>query len=663
MIATDTRRVPPPARLRRLLLGAALGAAFAADAAPADLTALDLEQLLRLTVTGASKYEQKQSEVPASVTVITRREIKTFGWRTLEEALGSLPGIHTTYDRQYAYLGARGFGLPGDYSTRVLVNIDGNRFNEPTYDAGPFGQALPLDIDLIERIEFIPGPGGAVYGQNAMFGVVNIVTRRGADLDGAELAAAYQHPQALREGRATWGRRFASGLDVMVSVSGMQSRGEDRRFDFGALGTSGVAAGLDGGRDRELYARVAQGAWSLQHVYGNNRKDDPTGAYLSDPLVAGSYQADRYALTQLRFDESDASGNLQFSVRLFAGDSRYRGMLTYGTPLLSYANTRWHGGELRLVSTAWSGHKLMLGLEAQANTRLDQGVRDIADPSNDLLIARNGHRIGVYAQDEWRLAPSWTATAGLRIDHNDTTGTKPSPRAALIWQADPATTVKALYGRAHRAPNVFERDYGDGVTQVPNPALKGESIDTLEGIVDRRIGRDVTLRASVYRWTMDALVTLGIDPVSGLSQYQSGGTVSARGVELSADKTWTSGARLRGSVSLQDVKQSSGSALPNSPEVLARLNLSGPLPWAGLRAGYEWRYDALRRTLNGDALGGYAVSNLVLGTQALASGLEVSLAISNLFDKRYAHPGAETNWQDALVQDGRAVRLQATLKF
>ena len=190
--------------------------------------------------------------------------------------------------------------------------------------------------------------------------------------------------------------------------------------------------------------------------------------------------------------------------------------------------------------------------------------------------------------------------------------------AAGIWQASAATSVKALYGRAYRAPNVFEREYGDGVSQVPNASLKGESIDTLEAVIDHRIGRDVTLRASVYRWTMDDLVALGIDPVSGLSQYQSGGAVSARGVELSADKTWVSGARLRGSLSLQDVKQSSGAALPNSPDMLAKINLSGPLPWAGLRAGYEWRYDTKRLSLDGTQLSGYAISNLVLGTQALA---------------------------------------------
>ncbi len=171
--------------LRALCLALACAITTHSHAA-SDITSLSLEQLLEVNIVGASKYEQKQSEVAAAVSIITRQEIKAFGWRTLAEALASLPGVHTTYDRQYTYLGTRGFGLPGDLTARVLIAINGNRVNDPVYDGGPAGREFPLDLDLVERIEFIPGPGGAVYGQNAMFGVVNVVTRTGATVDGAD---------------------------------------------------------------------------------------------------------------------------------------------------------------------------------------------------------------------------------------------------------------------------------------------------------------------------------------------------------------------------------------------------------------------------------------------------------------------------------------------
>ena len=654
----------PTALAHALLLYAALAAAGAVHAAEAaDLTTLSLEQLLEVKVVGASKYAQKQSEVAAAVSVITRGEIKAFGWRTLAEALASLPGIHTTYDRQYSYLGTRGFGLPGDLTARVLISINGNRVNDPVYDGGPVGRDFALDLDLVERIEFIPGPGGAVYGQNAMFGVVNVITRTGADIDGAELAAAWQRPQSLREGRVSWGQRLDNGADVLLSVSGLRSRGEDRFYEFGSTGLAGVAAGLDAERDQEFYARVARGAWAFDLVHGNRAKKDPTASFFNVPLVPAYFFHDSHSLAQLQYQDAFADGTLQISGRLFAGRYRYNGTFTYGTVVSFPAEGDWRGTEWRALSTAVAGHKLMLGLEAQDNRRTDQSVIDVADPANSFKIARSGYRVGLYAQDEWRVADTVTATLGLRIDRNDKTGTKSSPRAALIWQATTATTLKALYGRAHRAPNAYESEYDDVFSQVRNPALNGERIDTVEFVADYRAGPDLALRGSLYQWRMHDIVTLGIEPVSGLTQYQSGESVKARGLELSADKTWSGGARLRGSVSLQDLAYAGGAGLLNSPKLLGKINLSAPLPWAGLRAGYELRYDSTRLSLDGSRLGGYALSNLHLRTGALARGLDLSLTLSNLFDKRYAQPGADTNWQNALEQDGRTVRLAAEYSF
>jgi len=662
---TTSRRQSDPlfALLRAFGFAAGMAAAALPARAATDLTALGLEQLMALTVVGASKYEQRQHEVAAAVTIVTRSEIKAHGWRTLADVLGSLPGVHVTYDRQYTYLGTRGFGVLGDSNVRLLLTINGNRINDPLYDGASAGRELPLDLDLVERIEFIAGPGGAVYGQNAMFGVVNIVTRSGADVNGAELAIAAEHAPALREGRATWGRRLAGGVDVLVSVSGQRAAGADRFYDYGAAGVSGVASGLDAERDRELFARIAGGRWHFDFTHGSRRKGDPTAGFLSDPLVAGQHQSDAYTLGQLRYSEQLRGDTLQLTGRVFAGRYRYDSILSYGTLFAFPAQADWHGTEWSLVSTAVAGHKLMLGFEAQRNARTDQFALDLAAPANDIRIPASGRRVGVYLQDEWRLHPALTATLGLRVDDDGTPRLRTSPRAGLIWQAAAATTLKALYGRAHRAPNMYESRYTDGLALVANPALAGERIDTFEIVADQRVGRELGLRASIYEWTMHDQITLGTDPASGLSQYRSGGTVRARGIELSADRTWASGARLRGSVSRQHVDDATGVRLPNSPHWLAKLAATAPLPFAGLRLGWELRCESSRRTLAGAELGGHAVSNLNLVTDALGEGIELSLGVHNLFDRRYAHPGADTNWQDALQQDGRNVRIALTARF
>jgi iron complex outermembrane receptor protein len=648
-----------------LAMLAGLGLAAGPARAATDLAELSLDALLEVPIVGASKYEQRQNAVAAAASVITRKEIKTFGWRTLAEALNSLPGVHITYDRQYTYIGNRGFGLPGDYNTRLLVLINGNRLNDATYDSALLGREFPLDIDLIERIEFIPGPGGAVYGRNAIFGVVNVITRAGIDVDGAELAAAYQSPQSLWHGRATWGKVLDNGADVLLSVSGLDAQGEDRFYVFPGAGPDGadlasVASGLDGERDQEAYARIARGPWSFGLFYGNRRKDDPTAGYFSDPLAPGQYQRDRYVLAQLQYQDSFAGDTLQVLGRLFLNQERYTGIFNYGTQYRSTGSSDWRGGELRLLSTALADHKLMVGVEYQDNARADQTYEDLANPDNNRIdIPTSGYDLGVYAQDEWSLTDNLTATLGLRVDFTDVIDTQWSPRLGLIWQATPATTLKALYGRAHRAPNAYERDYDDGEFQLANPALGGETINTLELVVDHRVAPDLSLRGSVYQWTMLDFITFDSERL----QFQSGDTVKARGLELSVDKTWDWGGRLRGSVSYQDVAFANGGGLNNSPMFLGKLNFSSPLPFAGLRLGYELQYDSERQAVDGTDLDSYWLSNLNLMAEGWAKGLEVSLGIYNLFDERYQHPLPEGNWTNALEQDGRSVRLKLDYRF
>src|SRR5690606_13319070 len=279
--------------------------------------------------------------------------------------------------------------------------------------------------------------------------------------------------------------------------------------------------------------------------------------------------------------------------------------------------------------------KLMLGIEGQESPRSEQVIPVSSDPADNLLISSPGHRFGVYAQDEWQISGRLTATLGLRFDHNDATGSAASPRTGLIWQATPATTVKALYGRAHRAPNAYELDYDDGATLVGNPALRGERIDTLELVSDHRVDHATTLRASLYQWDLKRLIVLGLHPASAIPQYQSGEDITARGAELSLDRTWDSGVRLRSSVSLQDVETRDGAGLVNSPNVLGKANLSGMLPWGGIRASYELHYEAQRLTNDGSHLGGYTISNFALSRSIGRRGLDTSLAIYNLFDKHY----------------------------
>lgn len=650
----------------QIIFAGALSAYLLPAFASANLEQLSLEELMKISIVGASKYEQKQQQVAAAVSIITRKDIRTYGWRTLNEALASLPGIHPTYDYQYEYLGTRGFGLPGDFNTRVLITINGNRINDATYDQGPTGRDFPLDIDLIERIEFIPGPGSAVYGQNAMLGVVNIVTRKGSDIKGAELSASYQTVETMPQERITLGKQFDNGTDALISFSALQSRGANRFFEFGDSGISGIAHRLDGEDVKQMFARVSNGPFSFDFIYGNRHKGDPIGMFFTDPLTKGASVIDRRLNTQIQYNDNFLNDTLNVLGRAFLGRYSFEQPGFYsGEKTLSTGPSDWHGVELRLLSTAFAEHKIMAGFEYQNNTSITQAFHNFDNPDENIRVKSSVMRLGFYVQDEWSITDTLSVTAGLRYDYNQWIGNRLSPRGALIWQATPKTTLKALYGRAHRSPNSYERDYGDGISQVANPGLHSEAVDTAELVADYLPYPTLNLRATMYAWDMYNLITLGTDPISGFSQYQQdSGKVRARGGELSLDKTWDWGARFRSSFGVQNIEQRN-SQLLNAPYYLGKLNFSIPIPLiSGLRAGFELQYYGRRKTLDGSYADSYVLSNLNMVTDVRwIKGLEASLSFYNLFNEHYHHPAADTNWQNVLIQPGRTVRFRLDYRY
>lgn len=642
------------------LLGGLLLAAGQGAWASFDPTQMSLEALMDTPVVGASKYAQAQTRVAAAVSVITREDIRRHGWRTLGQALSSLPGFHTSYDRQYTHAGTRGLALPEDYNTRLLITLNGLRLNEPTYDSVMAGPELPVDLDLIERIEVIPGPGGAVHGQNALFGVVNLVTRRGADLDGTELSAGWTWPQQTRHARLSTGGQTEQGTDFLLSASTLRSAGEDRFYDYGLAG-SGMAAGMDGERDDELFLRLAGTAWSWDLSLGDRRKDDPTAAGNVDPLTPGTYIRDRYLQSQLQLEHDWDGGRQQLLARFSLGAYRFSSAAHYGGEAYWFTGSGdARGLDLRWVNSAFAAHRFMLGVEWQDLPRQDQSGEYLPDPFYSLFYRTQGWRAGVYAQDEWQLTDRLVATLGLRADRSPVNGTHFNPRLALIWQPDTSSTYKLLYGRAHRSPNAYERDWRvtDDNYPVLLPAIRPERIDTLEWVADRRLSPDWSVRASAYHWVLQDLIRWNEDAFA----FVSAPRVTARGLELSMNRVWASGPRLRGSLSWQDARRRDGAPLPNTPRWMAKVHAGLPLP-AGWQAGLEALAEGARFDDSGQRRRGPVLLNLHLLSGELQPGVRVALGVQNLLDQRVRQPLGPGEWMQDVEQDGRSLSLKMEARF
>ena len=198
---------------------------------------------------------------------------------TLEER--SVRGFYTTYDRNYSYVGVRGFGRPGDYNTRVLLLVDGHRLNDAVYNQAPIGTDFPLDVSLIEQVEVIRGPGSSLYGTSAFFAVINIITRNGADRRGLQVNAEAGN-LGTGKAQASFGRLFDGGVDLLVAGQTYRSAGSSELYypEYDSPDTAnGIVRHVDGDGLEGLFAKSSIGNVSAAAAYSRRDKTIPTASF------------------------------------------------------------------------------------------------------------------------------------------------------------------------------------------------------------------------------------------------------------------------------------------------------------------------------------------------------------------------------------------------
>src|ERR1035437_10373179 len=268
-----------------------------------DLSEASLEQLGNIEVYSASMHLQPSGDAPSSVTVITADEIKDHGYRTLADILRTVRSFFVTYDRNYSSLGVRGFARPGDFNTRILLLVDGHRLNDNIYDEAMIGTEFPVDVDLIQRIEIVRGPVSSLYGSNALFAVINIVTKHARDLSGLELSAEAASYNTYK-GSISYGRVLPQ-LEFLVSGSFYGSRGQNQLFypEFDTPQTNnGIASHADDDQLGTALATISSHGFTLQGVYGTREKGIPTGAYGAIFDNNGTRTTDTHGYLDLRYE-------------------------------------------------------------------------------------------------------------------------------------------------------------------------------------------------------------------------------------------------------------------------------------------------------------------------------------------------------------------------
>src|SRR5437899_1077173 len=422
----------------------------------ADIADLSIEELSNIQITSVSRHAERLSDAPAAIFVITRDDIRRSGASRLPEALRLAPNLEVARSSASSYaISARGFN--NTIANKLLVLIDGRTVYTPLF-SGVFWDAQDVMLEDVERIEVISGPGATLWGANAVNGVINVITRRASDTQGA---FAYGRAGSLERGL---GARYGGAMGAVGSY-----RVYGRFFDvFNTSRTSGATAS-DGWSKGQVGFRTdwgtAANGFTLQgdayrgsldqvnlvvdentHISGNNL----LGRWNRDLADWGNLQAQAY------FDhtERDIPGNFAERLNIFDID------LQHSLRAIGAHRLTWGGG-YRYGDDRVSNSTFLAFL-----------------PANRRLRWAN-----VFAQDEIALLESLRLTLGAKFESNYYTGTEPLPSARLAWKPQPQRLVWGAVSRALRAPSRIDRDFfvTAGPTQLAGgPDFKSEVVKVIE---------------------------------------------------------------------------------------------------------------------------------------------------------------------------------------
>jgi iron complex outermembrane receptor protein len=633
-----------------------------------DVMSLSIEQLAQAKVFTASRHAEDSRQAPSSVSVITADDIKRYGWRTLCDVLNSLRGFYTSNDRNYTYLGVRGFLRPGDYNSHILLMINGHRLNDNVYDEALLGTEFPLDLDLIDHIEVVRGPSSSLFGTNAIYGVVNVITRKPGL--GMTLEASGDTSNFFgRTGRLTANVQEGR-LSGIFSGSLYRSAGQSRLYysEYDTPETNyGVAQNVDGDRSDKAFADVQYGNVEIQGLFGTRTKQIPTGSFQTNFNDPANQTTDSRAYVDLSYHPKTSIGDL--NLRAYYDWYDYLGNYAYGG---SNAANRYLEADLGVAE--WVGteatlgrqigkNRITVGADYEYSLRVDQESRDGNQPAF-FSDHRQPSQAAVFGETELNLVPKLSVRLGARLDWFDVYGASVSPRVALVYSANSRTALKYIYGRAFNAPNAYENYYYDNVSiATPALTLRPETIGSHELILERDLTFWLKMTADGSYNHQGNLIDEVADPVSGFSHFVNIGEDRGRAIELEFEARRASGLAARASYTLADATDTlQRSRLANSPLHLAKFNGVVPIfhrAFAAVELGYVSAQQTYRGTLVSPSL----LTNFTLSTKPLWGGLELAASCYNVFNAGWFSPAGPGLLQPDIRQDERTFRFKVTYRF
>lgn len=419
-----------------------------------DLAQLSLEELMSvdIVVTSATRHEESLSRTAAAVYVITAEDIERSGATTLPELLRLAPGVDVArLDSNRWAVSIRGF--TEEFANKLLVLVDGRSVYTPLF-SGTWWDTVALPLELIERIEVIRGPGGPLWGANAVNGIINIITKHTSrTVGGRATVFAGNFDRAL--GYVRWGETSETGS---WRVWGQYAdRGETQNLG-GASGSGDDAwqQGRMGFRaDRRLSERDELLIRGDAYV-GESNNDYVLAAPPPQYAITGGERTDiAGANLQLRWRRA-LEGQDEFVLHGYV-DHGKRDVIAFNeerTNAFVESNRRWIRG----------AHDVTVGASVRTTHSATDDRFQVSFASPDRTVTRGS----LFVQDAIELSPQrWRLLIGARVEHEDVIGFFTQPSVRLLFTPDERQTWWAAISRAVRTPSQAEQDLQAVVTVIP----------------------------------------------------------------------------------------------------------------------------------------------------------------------------------------------------
>ncbi|RLA03417.1 MAG: TonB-dependent receptor [Gammaproteobacteria bacterium] len=612
---------------------------------PDDLTDMSLEALMNIEVTSVSKKPQKQSEAAAAIFVITNDDLRRWGVTNVPEALRRVPGIDVArIDANKWAITSRGFN--SRFANKLLVLIDGRSVYTPLF-AGVYWDSQDVVLEDVERIEVIRGPGGTLWGANAVNGVINIITKNAADTQG-NMVSVTAGNEVKGIGSVRHGGKFRNGADYRIYAKynsydeGYNAAGAHDDWRSGQIGfrTDWVKTDRD---DITLQGDYYRGkAGQLVNIPTGPAGPPPTTIVptVSDTDTNGGNLLFRWShklentsnfALQLYYDHVGLDGEVLFEDRdTFDADFQH--------------HFKWQ-----------EKHDIVWGLHYRHTS-------DDTDNNATFSLDPSSRRVNLYStffQDEFSLRDNLRLTAGIKLEHNDFSGFEYQPNVRLAWAVYEKQTWWGSVSRAVRTPARGEHDFT--MRLVPPPAsdpgipvvAAGNSDYDSEDLIAYELGYRLnynnlwSVDVAAFYNDYDKLRTLdpAFDPGPPPSvqfPFDNNMTGKTYGMELAGQWQVRKGWRLNASYSWLDTQlrliNGSTDAFSKGAEDASPVNKAAV--WSALDFGNNLQFDAALRyvgnvTVTGVKIDSYVEADLRLGWEA-KPGLELSLIGQNLLNSRHA---------------------------